>query len=81
MLDDFDVATQILKDEQNVDMLNPGSSSDPLSYREIAMREEFRVDLGDGLRITEIRQAMEKRMRKRCRHWVSQLLLAMMEKE
>ena len=61
MLDDFDVATQILRDEQNVDVLNPGSSSDSLSYREIAMREEFGVDLRDDLRMKEIRQAMEEK--------------------
>ena len=42
VLDDFDVATQIFKDEQNVDVLNHGSGSDPLSYQEMA--EDFRVD-------------------------------------
>jgi hypothetical protein len=42
VLDDFDVATQILKDEQDVDVLNHGSGSDPLSFREMA--EDFRVD-------------------------------------
>eukprot|EP00979_Chaetoceros_neogracilis_P015581 scaffold6180_cov202-Chaetoceros_neogracile.AAC.1 len=41
VLDDFDVATQIFKDEQNVEVLNHGSGSDPLSYQEMA--EDFRV--------------------------------------
>ena len=61
VLDDFDTATQILKDEQNVDVLNPGTGSDPLSYREMAMREDFRVDLRDGPRMKEIRLAMEEK--------------------
>jgi hypothetical protein len=64
VLDDFDAATQILKDEQNVDVLNPGSGSDPLSYREMAMREDFRVDLRDGPRMKEIRLAMEEKDKK-----------------
>ena len=60
VLDDFDAATEILKDEQNVDVLNPGSGSDPLSYREMAMREDFRVDLRDGPAMKLIRSEMEE---------------------
>jgi hypothetical protein len=60
VLDDFDAATEILKDEQNVDVLNPGSGSDPLSYREMAMREDFRVDLRHGPAMKLIRSEMEE---------------------
>ena len=59
VLKDFDGATDILKDKHNVDILNPGKGLDPLSYREMAMREDFRVDLRDGPHMREVRRVME----------------------
>ena len=59
ILRDFDSATDILKSKYNVDILNPGKGSDPLSYREMAMREDFRVDLRDGPNMKEFRTCME----------------------
>lgn len=59
VLDDFDRATDILKTKHSVDILNPGTGSDPLSYREMAMREDFRVDLRDGPSMRVIREEME----------------------
>jgi hypothetical protein len=58
-LEDFDMAISILKSKYNVDILNPGEGSDPLSYREMAMREDFRVDLRDGPNISKLRRTME----------------------
>jgi hypothetical protein len=59
VLEDFDRATEILKNKHNVDILNPGTGSDPLSYREMAMREDFRVDLRDGPTMRAVREEME----------------------
>lgn len=59
VLQDFDDATAILKSKFDVDILNPGESKDPLSYREMAMREDMRVDLRDGPEMRKIRQIME----------------------
>lgn len=58
ILQDFDTATDILKSKYDVDILNPGEGSDPLSYREIAMREDFRVDIRDGPKIKKLRALM-----------------------
>lgn len=43
VLQDFDRAAIILKEKNNVDILNPGEGLDPISYREMAMREDLRV--------------------------------------
>jgi len=56
-LKDFDSAAEILFEENNVDILNPGEGSDPLSYRELAMREDFRLDIRDGPCIRSSRDA------------------------
>ena len=50
ILSDFQAAANVLKNRDNVDILNPGqeSMSDPLNYKEMAMREDLRVDLRDG---------------------------------
>ncbi len=54
-LKDFDSAADILLEGHGVDILNPGDGSDPLSYREMAMREDFRLDLRDGPTIRDMR--------------------------
>ena len=59
ILDDFNTATQILKEKCSVDVFNPGDGNDPVSYREMAMREDFRVDLRDGPLMKEVRKSME----------------------
>jgi hypothetical protein len=59
ILEDFDKATEILKHKHNVNILNPGTGSDPLSYREMAMREDFRVDLRDGPSMRVVSEEME----------------------
>jgi len=48
VLSDLDAAITRLKHTRGVDILQPGSSKDPVSYRELAMREDLRVDLRDG---------------------------------
>lgn len=49
-LQDFSKAAEIIKDRDKVDVLNPGRDgmNDPLNYREMAMREDLRVDLRNG---------------------------------
>jgi len=57
-LQDFESAHCILKERYQVDLLHPGLDSiddsnshsyrEPLSYKELAMREDYRVDLRDG---------------------------------
>ena len=46
ILSDFDDAARILLERDNIDILNPGKegSRDPLSYKEMAMREDLRSD-------------------------------------
>lgn len=58
-LNDFDSAVDILKKKYDIDVLHPGQGSDPLSYKEMAMREDFRVDLRDGQSIREARYSQE----------------------
>ena len=48
VLSDLDAAITQLKHTRGVDILQPGSSKDPVSYRELAMREDLRVDFRDG---------------------------------
>lgn len=59
VLEDFDSAVDILKKKYDIDILNPGEGSDPLSYKEMAMREDFRVDLRDGHSMRKIRGNLE----------------------
>lgn len=59
VLEDFDSAVDILKKKYDIDILNPGEGSDPLSYKEMAMREDFRVDLRDGHSIRKVRKSLE----------------------
>ena len=49
-LTDFTQAAEIVRARDNVDILNPGRDgmNDPLNYREMAMREDLRVDLRNG---------------------------------
>jgi hypothetical protein len=59
VLEDFDSAVDILKKKYAIDILNPGEGSDPLSYKEMAMREDFRVDLRDGYSMRKLRKNLE----------------------
>ena len=66
-LQDFSKAAEIIKDRDKVDVLNPGRDgmNDPLNYREMAMREDLRVDLRDGpsmhaLRVEENKKAYKE---------------------
>ena len=56
-LADFEAAANILRKRDNVDIVNPGQDGmgDPLNYREMAMREDLRVDLRDGPAIQKAR--------------------------
>ena len=56
-LNDFTKAAEIIKARDQVDILNPGRDgmNDPLNYREMAMREDLRVDLRDGPAINALR--------------------------
>lgn len=67
VLSDFDLATSILYEKYSIDIINPGGSNDnkcsptvnkkePLNYKEMAMREDLRVDLRDGPNMTKSRQ-------------------------
>lgn len=62
ILSDFEAAANILKERDNVDIVNPGQDgmSDPLNYREMAMREDLRVDLRDGPAIQKSRAEENK---------------------
>ncbi len=69
VLDDFSKAAEIIKGRDQVDVLNPGldGMKDPLNYREMAMREDLRVDLRDGpamhlLRVKENERAYKKEL-------------------
>ncbi len=59
MMEDFHSACKILKSSKGhqVDILNPGKDGtfDPISYKEMAMREDLRVDLRDGPNIKKLR--------------------------
>jgi len=57
VLSDFESACSILLQKHNVDIRNPGreGKSDPLSYNEIAMREDLRVDIRNGPQIKLLR--------------------------
>mmetsp|Transcript_24964 Transcript_24964/g.37330 ORF Transcript_24964/g.37330 Transcript_24964/m.37330 type:complete len:798 (+) Transcript_24964:68-2461(+) len=59
IMDDFHSACAILKSSEGhkVDILNPGEDDtfEPRSYREMAMREDLRVDLRDGPSIRKLR--------------------------
>ncbi len=61
---DFHKACEILKSspEHNVDIFNPGKDGtfDPISYKEMAMREDLRVDLRDGPNIKKLRNQIRK---------------------
>ena len=67
VLEDFTSAVETLKNHQTrpVDLLNPDKGQfEPLSYREMAMREDLRVDLRSGpsmerLRLKEKNLALE----------------------
>eukprot|EP00957_Ditylum_brightwellii_P186471 14197476-Ditylum_brightwellii.AAC.1 len=67
MLQDFDLATDRLLQTRDIDLLHRSLSSlssssgeeerkEALSYREMAMREDFRVDLRDGPNIRVLRK-------------------------
>ena len=63
VLSDFDAAAQRLKSHPTrpVDLLNPnrsgeGMTFEPLSYMEMSMREDLRVDLRHGPAIRELRE-------------------------
>lgn len=57
VLQDLNYAISRLYTQRGVDLLQPGASSkDPVSYRELAMREDLRVDLRDGPSIQKLRQ-------------------------
>jgi hypothetical protein len=58
VLDDFASAVEILKNHPSrpVDLLNPEKGSfEPLSYKEMAMREDLRVDLRSGPAMEKLR--------------------------
>ena len=60
IMTDFYKACDLLKSsaEHNVDIFNPGKDGtfDPISYKEMAMREDLRVDLRDGPNIKKLRE-------------------------
>jgi hypothetical protein len=59
IMSDFHSACQILQSskEHSVDIFNPGKDDtfDPISYKEMAMREDLRVNLRDGPCIRKLR--------------------------
>jgi Phytanoyl-CoA dioxygenase (PhyH) len=55
-LDDLHEAARILKRCDGVDVLNPHESRhEPASYREMSMREDYRMDLRHGPRLAQLR--------------------------
>jgi hypothetical protein len=62
-LKDFSKAAEIVRARDNVDILNPGRDgmNDPLNYREMAMREDLRVDLRNGPTMQSLRVKENKR--------------------
>ena len=55
-LKDLDDAIAELE-RRNIDLLNPGvSTNDPLSYHELAMREDLRLDLRNGRAFKQMRE-------------------------
>jgi len=57
ILSDFDSACEILQTKHQVNIKNPGMGfNEPLSYKELAMREDLRVDLRNGPCISELRR-------------------------
>jgi hypothetical protein len=57
VLHDLNVAISTLQERKGVDLLQPGASrNEPISYRELAMREDLRVDLRDGPSLRKLRQ-------------------------
>lgn len=62
VLSDFKSACYELLRKHNVDVINPGGEgqSDPLSYQEMAMREDLRVDLRDGPNMRALRNCENK---------------------
>jgi len=62
ILEDFEHAVQVLDEKHNVDVKNPGSGFEPLSYKEIAMREDLRVDLRTGPCMRVLRRKENSRM-------------------
>lgn len=66
VLSDFKSACCELQRKHNVDVINPGreGQSDPLSYREMAMREDLRVDLRDGPSMQILRSCENKNEKK-----------------
>lgn len=63
IMSDFQLACSILKTskDHNVDIFNPGKDDtfDPISYKEMAMREDLRVDLRDGPCIKTLRNEIK----------------------
>jgi hypothetical protein len=56
VLSDMDAAIQVLSKDRNVNLLEPGKTgADPVSYRELAMREDLRVDLRYGPSMKRLR--------------------------
>lgn len=64
VLADFNAAVSQLRNhpKRPVDLLNPhtADSFEPLSYREMAMREDFRVDLRSGPNMEMLRQSQNE---------------------
>ena len=57
VLQDLNVAISRLHTTKGVDLLQPGAGQkEPVSYRELAMREDLRVDLRDGPNLRKLRQ-------------------------
>jgi hypothetical protein len=56
VLDPFHAAAKILLERDQVDIYNPHSSKfEPQSYKELSMREDFRLDLRQGPLLSKLR--------------------------
>jgi hypothetical protein len=61
VLDTVHDAAKILLERDQVDILNPHNSiSEPQSYRELSMREDLRLDLRHGPKLSKLRSSGEK---------------------
>ena len=56
VLHDLDQAARILKARNNIDLRNPTNDTPHNNYRELAMREDLRMDLRDGPHLRQLRQ-------------------------
>lgn len=64
VLQDLDDIATILRTQHDIDLRHPHESQrNPQSYREMAMREDLRMDLRDGPRLRRMRQTEHKTLR------------------